>query len=106
MNPKQRLVIALMDGMGMDCFEKSPMPVLQRMGREGFYRPVQAVVPTVTNVNNVSVCCGAWPNEHGISGNSYFDAASGQAVYMNSADLIRTETLFQRARRCAPHGKT
>ncbi|MEI7672525.1 MAG: alkaline phosphatase family protein [Deltaproteobacteria bacterium] len=103
-NPKQRLVIALMDGMGMDYFEKSPMPALQRMGREGFYRPVQAVVPTVTNVNNVSVCCGAWPNEHGISGNSYFDAASGQAVYMNAADLIRTETLFQRARRHGVRG--
>jgi phosphonoacetate hydrolase len=103
-NTKQRLVIALMDGMGMDYFEMSPMPVLQGMGREGFYRIVRAVMPTVTNVNNVSVCCGAWPDEHGISSNSYFDPASGQAEYMNSADLIRTETLFQRARRYGVRG--
>lgn len=101
---KQRLVIALMDGLGMDYFEKSPMPVLQRMSREGFYRSVKAVVPTVTNTNNVSICCGAWPDEHGISANSYFDPTSGQAVYMNSADLIRTETLFQRARRYEVRG--
>jgi phosphonoacetate hydrolase len=101
---KQRVVIALMDGLGMDYFEKSPMPVLRRMSCEGFYRPVQAVVPTVTNVNNVSVCCGAWPDEHGISANSYFDPTSGQAVYMNSADLIRTETVFQRANRQGRRG--
>jgi phosphonoacetate hydrolase len=93
----QRLVIALLDGLGMDYFETGPMPVLQRMCRDGFYRPVRAVVPTVTNVNNVSVCCGAWPDEHGISANSYFDPSAGEAAYMNSADLIRTETLFQRA---------
>ena len=41
---KQRLVIALLDGLGMDYFETGPMPVLQRMCRDGFYRPVRAVV--------------------------------------------------------------
>ena len=96
---KQRLVIALMDGMGIDYFEKSPMPVLQGMSNRGFYLSVRAVMPTVTNANNVSVCCGAWPDEHGISANSYFDPTSGQAVYMNSAELIRAETVFQRAKR-------
>jgi phosphonoacetate hydrolase len=100
----QRVVIALLDGLGMDYFEAGPMPVLQRMRREGFYRPVRAVVPTVTNVNNVSVCCGAWPDEHGISANSYFDPQTGEAVYMNSADLIRVETIFQRARRHGVRG--
>ena len=101
---KQRLVIGLMDGLGMDYFEMSPIPVLKRMCREGFYRPVRAVVPTVTNVNNVSVCCGAWPEEHGICANSYFDPSLQKAVYMNSADLIRTETLFQRAGRQGVRG--
>jgi phosphonoacetate hydrolase len=73
------------------------MAVLHGMADEGFYRPVKAVVPTVTNVNNVSVCCGAWPDEHGISANSYYDSATGQAVYMNAADLIKIDTIFQRA---------
>jgi phosphonoacetate hydrolase len=101
---KQRLVVALLDGLGLDYFEKGPMPLLQWMSRTGFYRQVSAVMPTVTNVNNVSVCCGAWPDEHGISANSYFDPVSGQAVYMNSADLIRAETIFQRARRHGVRG--
>lgn len=93
----QRLVIALIDGLGIDYY--AHMPALQAMGTEGFYRPVKAVMPSVTNVNNVSVCCGAWPDEHGISANSYFNVATGQASYMNSADLIRKETIFQKALR-------
>ena len=67
---------------------------------EGFYLPVSAVFPSVTNVNNASISCGAWPAEHGICANSYFDEERGQAAYMNSGDLIRVETLFQRAARC------
>ncbi|MGO9530440.1 MAG: alkaline phosphatase family protein [Syntrophobacteraceae bacterium] len=94
---RQRLVVALIDGLGIDYYEKSAMTVLHGMADEGFFRPVKAVVPTVTNVNNVSVCCGAWPDEHGISANSYYDSATGQAVYMNAADLIKTDTIFQRA---------
>ncbi len=91
----QRLVVVLLDGLGIDYLEQGPMPNLQGMRNSGFYRQVQAVVPTVTNVNNVSVCCGAWPEEHGISANSYYDAASGQPVYMNSSDLIRVDTVIQ-----------
>ncbi len=94
---RQRLVVALMDGLGMDYYEQSPMPVLHGMADAGFFRPVKGVMPTVTNVNNVSVCCGAWPDEHGISANSYYDRATGQAAYMNAAGLIKIDTIFQRA---------
>src|SRR5262249_15629811 len=55
--------------------------------------------PSVTNVNNVSICCGAYPEAHGIIGNSYYDPAAGSAAYMNAADLIECDTLFQRAAR-------
>jgi phosphonoacetate hydrolase len=93
----QRIVVVLLDGLGPDYFEQGPMPNLQAMRNSGFYRQVRAVAPTVTNVNNVSVCCGAWPEEHGISANSYYDATSGLPVYMNSSDLIRVDTVRQTA---------
>ena len=92
-------MVALIDGLGQDYYGKSHMPVLHQMAGDGFFRPVKAICPTVTNVNNVSVCCGAWPDEHGISANSYFDRATGLAVYMNAADLIRTDTIFQQAQK-------
>jgi phosphonoacetate hydrolase len=75
------------------------MPHLRRMMGEGFAKLVSGVFPSITNVNNVSICCGAFPSEHGITGNSYFDEAAGEARYMNAAELIRTDTLFRRAAR-------
>lgn len=101
---KQRIVVALIDGLGIDYFEQGPMPALHKMSEEGFYRPVRAVAPTVTNVNNVSVCCGAWPDEHGIVANSYFDHSAGKARYMNSSDMIKCDTIFQRARKQGVRG--
>jgi phosphonoacetate hydrolase len=69
------------------------------MMAKGLSKTVRAVMPTVTNVNNASICCGAWPDEHGITGNSFFDEAAGQPEYMESADYLRLPTLFERAAR-------
>lgn len=94
----QRLVIGMMDGMGMPVYRASRMPVMNRMEREGnLFRTVRGIFPSVTNVNNVSIACGSWPAEHGITANSYFDPELGRAVYMNDARLIRVKTMFQRA---------
>ncbi len=94
----QRLVIGMMDGMGMPVYRASRMPILNRMEREGnLFRTVRGIFPSVTNVNNVSIACGSWPAEHGITANSYFDPELGLAVYMNDARLIRVKTVFQRA---------
>ena len=94
---KQRVVIGMIDGFGMDYFEKSPLPVMKSMARDGLFNPVSAVYPTVTNANNVSICCGAWPKDHGITGNSYFDEKNGAADYMENADFIRLPTILERA---------
>ena len=40
-----------------------------------------------TNANNASICCGTWPKEHGITGNSYFNEHTGEADYMENADF-------------------
>ena len=62
----QRVIVAMIDGFGLDYLEASPMPRLRRMMDEGFFRPVSSVFPSITNVNNVSIACSAWPSEHGI----------------------------------------
>src|SRR5437879_13748897 len=56
-------------------------------------------MPSVTNVNNASICCGVWPEVHGITGNSYFDENRGVEDYMESAELLLAPTLFERAAR-------
>jgi phosphonoacetate hydrolase len=97
---KQRVVIAMMDGFGMEYYDATPLQqIKERLAKEGFFKQVTGVYPSVTNVNNVSIACGAWPKQHGITANSYFDQASGCAHYMNAAELIRCDTIFSRAKR-------
>lgn len=93
----QRIVVGMMDGLGPQYVAESEMPNWRRLAAAGFSRQVSAVMPSVTNVNNVSIACGCFPNEHGISGNSYYDAENNRPVYMNSAELIRVPTIFERA---------
>ena len=77
--------------------EASPLPGFRFMAEHGFSKPVSAVFPTVTNANNASICCGTWPKEHGITGNSYFNEHTGEADYMENADFICVPTIIQRA---------
>lgn len=95
----QRVVIGMMDGFGMEYFQATDMPVLKDMARTGLFRVVTGVFPSVTNVNNVSIATSAWPAEHGISANSYFDRDKDRPQYMNAGEMINIETIFQRARR-------
>jgi phosphonoacetate hydrolase len=93
----RRVVVVMCDGLGLDYVAASAMPTLERWKRDGTYAAVKAVMPTVTNANNTSICCGAFPEVHGITGNSYLDPQTGREEYMESADLVLAPTLFQRA---------
>jgi phosphonoacetate hydrolase len=94
---KQRIVIGMYDGLGMDYMEASRLLAFRFMAEHGFFKRVSAVFPTVTNANNASICCGTWPKEHGITGNSYFNEQTGEADYMENADFICVPTVIQRA---------
>ena len=95
----QRVVLVMCDGFGVEYLEKSQMPVLARWREHGLFRKVQDTMPSVTNTNNASICCGVWPDRHGITGNSYFDERTGREEYMETADLLLAPTLFQRAQK-------
>lgn len=87
----------MFDGFGLDYLAQSDMPTLRRWQREGLYKQVRGMVPSVTNANNASICCGVPPKVHGITGNSYLDVHTGQEEYMETADLLLAPTLFERA---------
>ena len=98
---EQRIVIGMIDGFGVDYAAAQPMPSFQHMARSGLRRDVKAIMPTVTNVNNVSISCSALPSEHGLTGNSYYNEETGEADYMESSDFLLRPTISQRA---AKHG--
>ena len=72
------------------------MPALKRIRETGSDRLAQAVVPTFTNPNNLSIATGRPPKVHGICGNFFFDPESEQEVTMNEVRFLRAPTLFQR----------
>jgi phosphonoacetate hydrolase len=95
----RRSIIVMCDGFGLEYFDRSPMPTLKAWAARGVYTHAQAVMPSVTNCNNASICCGAWPSKHGIIGNSYFDPVTGTEEYMEDGKLLLAPTIFERARR-------
>jgi phosphonoacetate hydrolase len=95
----QRTVILMCDGFGSDYYAASPMPTLKRWAAGGLGVQAKGVMPSVTNANNTSICCGAWPATHGIIGNSFLDEGTGAEEYMESGDLLLAPTLFERAAR-------
>jgi phosphonoacetate hydrolase len=94
----QRTIIVMCDGFGLEYYDQSPMPTLKGWAAKGVYARARAVMPSVTNCNNASICCGAWPSEHGVIGNSYFDRATGTEEYMEDTKLLLAPTIFERAR--------
>src|ERR1019366_5971039 len=98
-NSSQRTVVIMFDGFDPRYLAESKMRVLGQWKRDGIYKQVKGVIPSVTNANNASICCGAWPETHGINANSYFDEKSGEELYVESADLVLAPTLFERAAR-------
>jgi len=97
--PPQRVVVVMCDGFGVEYMEQSHMPVLAKWREGGLFCRVTGTMPSVTNANNASICCGVLPDQHGITGNSYFDERSGREEYMETADLLLSPTLFQRAKK-------
>jgi phosphonoacetate hydrolase len=93
----QRNVVVMLDGFGLDYLDRSPMPTLKRWARDGLFRKVRAVMPTVTNTNNAGICCGVESKVHGITGNSFLGERSGREEYMEDAHLLKAPTLFERA---------
>lgn len=94
----RRIIIVMCDGLGIEYYDQSAMPRLKDWAAAGLYVRAQGVMPSVTNCNNASICCGTWPSEHGVIGNSWFDEATGREEYMEDASLVLAPTIFQRAR--------
>jgi phosphonoacetate hydrolase len=93
----QRIIVVMCDGLGLEYYDRSPMPTLKAWAAKGVHARARGVMPSVTNCNNASICCGLWPSAHGVIGNSYFDEATGTEEYMEDAKLLLAPTIFERA---------
>lgn len=97
--PTQRTCVVLLDGFGIDYYERSHMPTLKEWAGGSFFKAIRGVMPSVTNTNVAGLCCGVHADEHGITANSYWDSDSGKELFMSDGNLLTAATLFQRAAR-------
>jgi phosphonoacetate hydrolase len=70
------------------------LPTIAGFREHGIFGFADAVMPTFTNPNNVSIVTGAPPSVHGISGNFALDRESGAEIMMTDPAMLRTPTLL------------
>ena len=91
------VVVLCVDGLDPRYLEACRAPTLEELGKKGFCKTGLAMIPTVTNVNNVSLATGRYPQEHGIATNYWLDREARREVYMESAEYLRADTMLERA---------
>lgn len=94
---QRRIVIAMIDGFGIDYYQQTDMPVMRSMASQGLFKSGKAIFPTLTNANNVSIACGAWPEEHGVTTNCYYDPEIKGARFLETADFLTAPSIFRQA---------
>jgi phosphonoacetate hydrolase len=96
--PRRPLVVVCVDGCEPDyltrAVEAGVMPYLRDvLGRTPF-RLADAVVPSFTNPNNLSIVTGVPPSVHGIAGNYFYDREADAEVMMNDPKYLRCGTIL------------
>jgi phosphonoacetate hydrolase len=92
-------IILCIDGCGIDYLKLSSIPFLDQLSREGYFQEVNSMIPSVTNVNAVSLVTGQNPDQHGITTNFYFDRTTGEEVFMESSTFIKTSSILEHSRK-------
>jgi phosphonoacetate hydrolase len=98
--PQRPTVVICADGCDPAYIEAGiaagVLPTIARWRRDGYYALADAVMPTFTNPNNLSIVTGVPPSVHGISGNFALDRASGAEIMMTDPRMVRGATILGR----------
>lgn len=91
-----RHLLIVLDGLRPDYVQPHFMPALHALGRRGVVMTSHhAVFPTVTRVNAASISTGAYPEVHGLLGNSVFFPRVEATRFLSTSDrgnLLRIES--------------
>ena len=103
---RRKILILCIDAGSHDYLAASDMPTLRKLAEAGFYRHANAVIPSVTNVNNVSIATGTFPETHGITTNYHVDRTTGKGEFIEDNRFLLAPTLFETAKACKFADKT
>ena len=95
---QRKALILCIDAGGHDYLAASEIPNIRKLAGAGFYKEAEAVIPSVTNVNNVSIATGTFPETHGITTNYHVDRVTGQGEFIEDNRFLLVPTLFERVK--------
>ncbi|SMB93722.1 phosphonoacetate hydrolase [Thermanaeromonas toyohensis ToBE] len=95
-----KILIFCLDGCAPAYLQQGVTPNLEAVGRQGFYRLVQAAAPTVTNVNHATILTGSFPDKHGVTGNFWYDPQSEARGFVEDPGFVQEETIIDLYARC------
>src|SRR5712692_9158271 len=91
--PRTHLVIVV-DGLRPDYMTPEVMPRLFRLGRRGIvFNAHHSVFPTVTRVNASSFVTGAYPETHGLMGNTIYIPKANATKGLDTAERTNLEAV-------------
>jgi phosphonoacetate hydrolase len=95
----RRALVFLIDGFDPDYIRASDLPNVTRLGRAGALTlDGRGVMPSLTNVNHISLLTGTFPGRHGLCANFYYDRVTGKEVFMDQVAFVQEPLLFERAK--------
>ncbi len=95
---RRKVLIICIDAGSHDYLAASDIPNIRKLADAGFYQHANGVIPSVTNVNNVSIATGTFPETHGITSNYYVDRKTGKGEFIEDNRFLLAPTLFEIAK--------
>jgi phosphonoacetate hydrolase len=96
--PKRPTVVIVVDGFDPAYLEhgfaNGTLPTMRSFKEHGFVGIAECSIPSTTNTNNTSIVTGVPPAVHGINGNYYLDADTGQEIMITDASRLRCGTIL------------
>ncbi|WBU28910.1 phosphonoacetate hydrolase [Rhodopseudomonas palustris] len=96
--PQRPVVVICLDGFDPEYLERGTadgvLPTIGALRATGYVGTALATVPTTTNTNNTSIVTGVPPAIHGINGNYYLDADTGEEIMVTDARRLRCGTIL------------
>ena len=87
-------LVMIVDGLRPDYVTTELMPRLTSLGQRGVvFQAHHSVFPTVTRVNSSSITTGAYPETHGLMGNSIYIPRADATAPLDTADRENLEAV-------------
>jgi phosphonoacetate hydrolase len=96
--PRRPTLVIVVDGFDPAYLEhgfaNGSLPTMKSFEKQGFVGVANCSMPSTTNTNNTSIVTGVPPAVHGINGNYYLDAETGQEIMITDASRLRCDTIL------------